>query len=365
MIREVIGMKLTLAENIRAFRKERRLTQEQFAEAMGVTVGSVYKWETGQTVPELGMLVEIADFFDISMDVLLGYRVQDNRIDAIEDRLQEYCRVRDPEALAEAEKALKKYPNSFEVVHGCAQVYAFFGIGSKDHAETRRALELYEQAKLLIAQNQNPKISGQTISGEMASARMILGDQEGCLELLKNNNAGCVYSDTIGMVLALNQKRHAEAEPYLAEALLLNTLGLVDSVVGYALVLSARREYAGAKRMLSGLIAYLEPFKEGEKADSADKIMANLNTVMAHIHTLEGKPAEAAECLRAVLATVRKFDMAPDYGIGTLRYPVHRTDVILNDGLGATAADSVRTILELLGNQELSAIWKELENDER
>ena len=68
-------MKLTLAENIRAFRKERRLTQEQFAEAMGVTVGSVYKWETGQTIPELSMLVEIADFFDTSMDVLLGYRV--------------------------------------------------------------------------------------------------------------------------------------------------------------------------------------------------------------------------------------------------------------------------------------------------
>ena len=49
-------MKLTLAENIRAFRKERRLTQEQFAEAMGVTVGSVYKWETGQSIPELTIL---------------------------------------------------------------------------------------------------------------------------------------------------------------------------------------------------------------------------------------------------------------------------------------------------------------------
>ena len=73
MITEVTGMKLTLAENIRAFRKERRLTQEQFAEAMGVTVGSVYKWETGQTIPELSMLVKTADFFDVSMDVLLGY----------------------------------------------------------------------------------------------------------------------------------------------------------------------------------------------------------------------------------------------------------------------------------------------------
>ena len=169
-------MKLTLAENIRAFRKERRLTQEQFAEAMGVTVGSVYKWETGQTIPELSMLVEIADFFDVSMDVLLGYRVKDNRIAAIEERIREYCRVRDPEALVEAEKALKKFPNSFEVVHGCAQVYAFFGVGSKNHAETRRSLELYEQAKLLISQNHDPKIGGQTISGEMASAWMLCLD---------------------------------------------------------------------------------------------------------------------------------------------------------------------------------------------
>ena len=80
-------MTLSLAENIRAFRKERRLTQEQFAEALGVTTGSVYKWESGQMTPELDMIVNIADFFDTSMDVLLGYRVKDNRISAIEERL--------------------------------------------------------------------------------------------------------------------------------------------------------------------------------------------------------------------------------------------------------------------------------------
>ena len=353
-------MKLTLAENIRAFRKERRMTQEQFAEAMGVTVGSVYKWETGQTIPELSTLVEIADFFDISMDVLLGYRVKDNRIAAIEERIREYCRVRDPEALVEAEKALKKFPNSFEVVHGCAQVYAFFGVGSKNHAETRRALELNGQAKLLISQNHDPKISEQTISGEMASAWMLLGKQERGVELLKNNNAGGLYSDTIGMVLALNLKKHEDAEPFLAEALLLNTFGLVNSVIGYALVLSSRRQYADAKRMLSGLIAYLESFREGEKADFADKIMASMYTLMAHILTLEGQSEEAAKYLRAVLAAVRKFDATPDYGIRTLRYPVQRTDVILNDVLGATAADSIETILDLLGNQELSRCWKEL-----
>ncbi len=199
----------------------------------------------------------------------------------------------------------------------------------------------------------------------MASAWMLLGECEKSIDLLKKNNAGGAYSDAIGMELALNLKKHEEAEPFLAEALLRNTFGLVDSVVGYALVLSARREYARAKRMLSGLIAYLEPFKEGEKADFADKIMANIHTVMAHIHTLEGRPAEATECLRGVLAAVRRFDATPYYGFRTLRYPVHRTDIIINDVLGASAADSIETLLDLLGNRELSRRWKELTADER
>lgn len=358
-------MKLTLAENIRTFRKSRRLTQEQFAEAMGVTVGSVYKWETGQTIPELSMLVEIADFFEISMDVLLGYRVKDNRIDAIGERLREYCRTGNREALAEAEKALKKYPNSFEVVHCCAQVYAFFGVGSKDHSETRRALELYDQSKLLLSQNHDPEITEQTISGEMAGAWMLLGDREKSIELLKKNNAGGVYSDTIGLVLTLYMKQYEEAEPFLAESLLRSTLGLVKSVAGYALVLSARRDYAGAKRMLSGLIEYLNPLKEVEKADFADKLMADLYAVMAHIHILEGKTEEAEEYLRCVLAAVRQFDASPDYGIRTLHYPVHHNDVILNDSMGASAENTIETILDLLGNRELSRIWKGLNKDER
>ena len=37
-------METKLAENIRAFRKERSLTQEQLAEVLGVTTGAVYKW---------------------------------------------------------------------------------------------------------------------------------------------------------------------------------------------------------------------------------------------------------------------------------------------------------------------------------
>ena len=358
-------MKLTLAENIRTFRKERRLTQDQLAEALGVTVGSVYKWESGQSIPELNMMVEIADFFDTSMDALLGYRMKDNSVSAIEQRVKEYCRVRNPEALAEAEKALKKYPNSFEVIHGCAQVYAFFGVGSKDHSETRRALELYEQARRLISQNHNPEISEQTIIGEIADAYMLLNEREKSVELLKRNNAGGIYNSTIGIVLALELKRIDEAEPFLAKAMLQSTIRLVDSVVGQAIVLSSRGDYVSARKLLSGVIDFLAPLKEGEKTDFADKLMVIMLTMMAYIYSLEGKTEKTTEYLIKVKMGVRLFDAAPDYGLQTLTFPAFHNKVILSDGLGATAADSVETILNLLGNAALSQMWKELISDDR
>ncbi len=95
-----------LAENIRAFRRQRSLTQAQLAEALGVTVGAVYKWENGLSQPELDMLVALADFFDASVDALLGYEMKDNRLHAAAERLRQYRFDKDRGGLAEAERAL-------------------------------------------------------------------------------------------------------------------------------------------------------------------------------------------------------------------------------------------------------------------
>ena len=64
-----------LDENIRVMRREKGLTQEQLAEVMGVSTASVSKWETGVAAPELGMLAALADFFEVSIDALIGHTV--------------------------------------------------------------------------------------------------------------------------------------------------------------------------------------------------------------------------------------------------------------------------------------------------
>ena len=170
-------MKLSLSENIRSLRKQRKMTQEKLAEALGVTVGAVYKWESGQSQPELNLLVEMADFFDTSVDMLLGYRIQDNRLDSALERIGAYCQSLDPAAIPEAEKVLGKYPHSFRAVYECASVFLVYGAANHDLRQLKRALELFERSRMLLPQNDDPRISEVTICGDQSVVWFLLGEQ--------------------------------------------------------------------------------------------------------------------------------------------------------------------------------------------
>ena len=140
-------MEMMLAENIRMYRKRKRLTQEQLAEDLGVTSGAVYKWEAKLSVPELNMIIVIADYFDTSVDALLGYTMKDNRLSVTVQRLKEYRIKKEYIGLAEAEKALKKFPHAFEVVHESAILYRVFGM--ERHAAMPPAVTIIFLARYL------------------------------------------------------------------------------------------------------------------------------------------------------------------------------------------------------------------------
>ena len=56
--------------------KQRGLIREQPAEALEVSVGAVYKWESRSFLPELRLMMELANFFDVSADALPGYKMK-------------------------------------------------------------------------------------------------------------------------------------------------------------------------------------------------------------------------------------------------------------------------------------------------
>ena len=63
-------MERNLAENIRNARKSIGLTQEQLAEKLGITLGTISKWKREASEPEISYLMELADILRTSMDAL-------------------------------------------------------------------------------------------------------------------------------------------------------------------------------------------------------------------------------------------------------------------------------------------------------
>ncbi len=61
---------LKIQEVIKGKRLERNLSQEALAEAFGISVQAVSKWETGLSYPDITLLPKICDYFKINMDTL-------------------------------------------------------------------------------------------------------------------------------------------------------------------------------------------------------------------------------------------------------------------------------------------------------
>ena len=66
-------MSISIDKTIYTLRQEKKLTQEQLATALGVSVAAVSKWENGAARPDIELIPELANFFEVSTDVLLGY----------------------------------------------------------------------------------------------------------------------------------------------------------------------------------------------------------------------------------------------------------------------------------------------------
>lgn len=112
-------MKITLSENLRKMRRDRNLTQEDLASFLGISFQAVSKWERDEGYPDISMLPIIANFFNITVDTLIG-----NDVIAKEDRIKQFCNeyerfnmLGDMEsAVAVAKEAYHEYPYDWSII---------------------------------------------------------------------------------------------------------------------------------------------------------------------------------------------------------------------------------------------------------
>ena len=106
-------MKLYIGENLKKLRGKKNVTQEMVAEYLGVTFQAVSRWENGAAYPDIELLPELARFFEVSLEELLGTESDKDRLrHAIEESWMLDDRA---EALARLRKLEREYPNDWWV----------------------------------------------------------------------------------------------------------------------------------------------------------------------------------------------------------------------------------------------------------
>lgn len=66
---------------LKELRKEKQLTQEQLAEILGVTNRSISRWENGVNMPDFDLVIEIANYYDVSIEEILDGERKNEMID--------------------------------------------------------------------------------------------------------------------------------------------------------------------------------------------------------------------------------------------------------------------------------------------
>lgn len=105
---------MQVGEVIRKYRKSKNMTQEEMAGRLGVTAPAVNKWEHGNSLPDITLLMPIARLLGISTDELLSYQ-QELTAEEIGEILKKATAMLEKmpyqDAFAWAKERLEEYPN--------------------------------------------------------------------------------------------------------------------------------------------------------------------------------------------------------------------------------------------------------------
>ncbi len=204
-----------IGEQIRVLRKEKGITQEQLSEVMGVSVAAVSKWETGQTAPELSALTILADYFEVSVDCLLGHTLQSSRKDTLIAQMNALADNGETEAAdASAKELLRRYPNDAGSAEKAASLYYTLHMltGNKDYL--RKSIE--QTQRLFVLDKDPSEIKRLERMASLGNQYGLLGEWEKAEQYYRDSNLCGINDSSIANVLC-NTGRYEEAIPLISK----------------------------------------------------------------------------------------------------------------------------------------------------
>ena len=159
-----VTMELYIGQNLKRFRKERNLTQEEVAKHLGISFQSISKWERNDGYPDITMLPVLAHYFGVTVDELIGMTeiTSANALDAINRQWEENRINKNHSANVQLMRdALKIYPNNaLLLVQLSTSLERLDGTEAEKREYLRQSIEVQEQ---IIAYCDDSEVRGSVL----------------------------------------------------------------------------------------------------------------------------------------------------------------------------------------------------------
>ena len=227
--------KLNISKCIVQKRKEKGITQEKLAEYIGVSKASVSKWESEQSYPDILLLPELATFFNVSVDELLGYSPQltNEDIKKMYNKLShEFAAKPFDEVMEQCNEIIKKYYSCFPFLLSMIQLL----LNHLALAKTEEIKKEILQQCILLSQRVKEESGNlydlKSANSMEALAEMALGNNEEVIRLL--NDQLVPYSgDDVMLIMAYQMQGETDQANKVNQILLyqnvIDTLTLLNS----------------------------------------------------------------------------------------------------------------------------------------
>ena len=342
---------MELYNNIRDYRKKANLTQEQLAEAMGVTGASVSKWENGQSAPDLGLLTELADFFGISVDALLGHRVREDRLVELEHQVEELVKQGNlEEACTLAEQILRNYPNSYSAVEHMAHHYYMMFMHTHEKRHMERAIELTRRLFALLNGPEDKRRIGLYTS--IANQYELLGELGQAVEFYEKGNVDQCNDRSIAHCYVRMGKMD-KALPMVSDRFLNHLFQLFQYVMDLSEIWQAK----GEKEKALSVVEWCAQVMTGVTA-STGAVPVSLNVVLlfqqAALQLELGDHGAAEETVRRMVRELQKPETAPEH---SFLMPTTPLDLVGN------LPRSVEQLLPMMAGEEWEGLRAVVEQE--
>lgn len=256
---------LKLSENISSLRKSKKITQDDLAAFIGVTKASVSKWETGQSMPDILLLPQLATFFNVSVDFLLGYEPQLSK-EQIQQIYLDYTKAFSKEpfenVLSKVQTTTHQYYSCFPLLLQIAVLYLnHFPMAPTPEASQKLLLEASNLCTHIIDDCTIVTICNDAISVK-AFFDLVLGNGDCVIDALEGiADPARISTQNEGLLLQAYQlsEKKEQAEDYVQIILYQHLLSLISTSI-QSLIIN-EKDIKGCKETIARVDAVAKAYK--------------------------------------------------------------------------------------------------------